>query len=144
MSSHDSLAGVSLDGGVVDVGSLNDFLDGVNLVRSWDMDGTWDGNLIRLGNVGDLDDLTGNSTWDSNRDINVVFLDIDLWDNVGDLRGDSGVGSDGSSDLGLDNGVSRSWASWDRCRGDGSIRCWGSRDGWRGKSNSLNKVLGFS
>ena len=26
------------------------------------------------------------------RDINVVFLDIDLWDNVGDLRGDSGVG----------------------------------------------------
>merc|ERR1719233_770859 len=60
MSSHDSLAGVSLDGGVVDVGSLNDFLDGVNLVRSWDMDGTWDGNLVRLGNVGDLDNLTGN------------------------------------------------------------------------------------
>merc|ERR1711970_1367976 len=25
--------------------------------------------------------------------------------------------------------------------GDGSIRCWGSRDGWRGKSNGLNKVL---
>merc|ERR1719244_1814550 len=93
------------------------------------MDGTWDGNLIRLGNVGDLDDLTGNGTWDSNGDIDIVVLDVDLWDNVGDLRGDSGVGSDGSSDLGLDNGVSRSW---------------GSRDGWRGKSNSLNKVLGFS
>merc|ERR1712168_1412879 len=108
------------------------------------MDGTWDGNLIRLGNVGDLDDLTGNGTWDSNRDIDIVVLDIDFWDNVGDLRGDSGVGSDGSSDLGLDNGVSRSWASWDRCRGDGSIRCWGSRDGWRGKSNGLNKVLGLS
>merc|ERR1719510_2911706 len=134
MSSHNSLAGVSLDGGVVDVGSLNDFLDGVNLVGSWDMDGTWDGNLIRLGNVGDLDDLTGNGTWDSNRDIDIVVLDIDLWDNVGDLRGDSGVGSDRGSDLGLDNGVSRSWASWDR----------GSRDGRRGKSNSLNEVLGFS
>jgi len=144
VSSHDSLAGVSLDGGVVDVGSLNDFLDGVNLVGSWDMDGTWDGNLIRLCNMGDLDDLTGNGTWDGNGDIDVVFLDIDLWDNVGDLRGDSGVGSDGSSDLGLDNGVSRSWASWDRGRWDGSIRCWGSRDGWRGKSNSLNEVLGFS
>merc|ERR1719228_3253416 len=62
MSSHNSLAGVSLDGGVVDVGSLNNFLDRVNLVGSWDMDGTWDGNLIRLGNVGDLDDLTGNGT----------------------------------------------------------------------------------
>merc|ERR1719430_1602995 len=91
VSSHDSLAGVSLDGCVVDVGSLNDFLDGVNLVGSWDMDGTWDGNLIRLGNVGDLDNLSGNGTWDSNGDIDIVVLDVDLWDNVGDLRGDSGV-----------------------------------------------------
>merc|ERR1719477_523161 len=144
VSGHNSLAGVSLICGVVDVGSLNDLLDGVNLVGSWDMDGTWDGNLIRLGNVGDLDNLTRNGTWDSNGDINVVFLDIDLWDNVGDLRGDSGVGSHRSSDLGLDNGVSRSRASWDRCWGDGSIRCWGSRDGGRGKSNGLNEVLGFS
>merc|ERR1711942_349966 len=144
MSGHNSLAGVSLICGVVDVGSLNNLLDGVNLVGSWDMDGTWDGNLIRLGNVGDLDDFTGNGTWDSNGDINVVFLDIDLWDNVGDLRGDSGVGSHGSSDLGLDNGVSGSRASWDGCWGDGSIRCWGSRDGGRGKSNGLNEVLGFS
>merc|ERR1719153_1729607 len=144
VSSHDSLAGVSLDGGMVDVGSLNDFLDGVNLVGSWDMDGTWDGNLIRLGNVGDLDDLTGNGTWDSNGDINVVVLDIDLWNNVGDLRGDSGVGSDGSSDPLLNNGVSRSGSSWDRCGRDGSIRCWRSRDGWRGNGDSLNDVLGSS
>merc|ERR1719312_1980487 len=122
VSGHNSLAGVSLICGVVDVWSLNDLLDGVDLVGSWDMDGTWD----------------------SNRDINVVFLDIDLWDNVGDLRGDSGVGSHGSSDLGLDNGVSGSRASWDRCWGDGSIRCWGSRDGGRGKSNGFNEVLGFS
>merc|ERR1719317_1275174 len=119
VSGHDSLAGVSLICGVVDVGSLNNLLDGVDLVGSWDMDGTWDGNIIRLGNMGDLDDLTGNGTWDSNRDINVVFLDIDLWDNVGDLRGDSGVGSHGSSNLGLDNGVSGSRASWDGCWGDG-------------------------
>merc|ERR1719320_1222497 len=103
VSSHNSLAGVSLICGVVDVGSLNNLLDGVNLVGSWDMDGTRDGNLIRLGNVGDLDNLTRNGTWDSNGDINVVFLDIDLWDNVGDLRGDSGVASHGSSNLGLDN-----------------------------------------
>merc|ERR1719187_14304 len=32
MSSHNSLAGVGLICSVVDVGSLNDFLDGVNLV----------------------------------------------------------------------------------------------------------------
>jgi len=80
MSSHNSLAGVGLNCGVVDVGSLNDFLDGVNLVGSWDWDGTWDGNLIRLSDMGDLDDLTGNSTWDSDGDINVVVLDIDLRD----------------------------------------------------------------
>merc|ERR1719320_1402331 len=73
VSGHNSLAGVSLICCVVDVGSLNNLLDGVNLVGSWDMDGPWDGNLIRLGNMGDLDDLTGNGTWDSNGDINIVF-----------------------------------------------------------------------
>merc|ERR1712106_1180298 len=91
--------------------------------------------------MGDLDDLTGNGTWDSNWDINIVLLDIDLWDNVGELRGDSGVGSDGSKDSLLDNGVSGGGASWDRCRGDGSIRCWGGRDDWSGKGNGVDKVL---
>merc|ERR1712186_133764 len=71
MGSYNSLARVSLICGVVDVRSLNDFLDGVDLVGSWDMDGTWD----------------------SNRDVNVVVLDIDFWNNVGDRRGDSGVSS---------------------------------------------------
>merc|ERR1719341_1893515 len=144
MSSHNSLGGVGLVGGVVNMGSLNDFLDGVNLIGSWDWDSTGNGDLIRLGNMGDLDDLTGNGTWDSNGDINVVFLDIDLWDNVGDLGGDSGVGSDWGGNLSLDNGVGGGRSSWNRCRGDGSIRCWGSWDGWSGKSNSLNKVLGSS
>merc|ERR1711981_602464 len=144
MGSHNSLARVSLICGMVDVRGLNDFLDGVDLVGSWDMDGTGNRNFVRLSDMGDLDDLTGNSTWDSNGDINVVVLDIDLWNNVGDLRGDSGVGSDGSSDLLLNNGVSRSGSSWDRCGRDGSIRCWGSRDGWRGNGDSLNDVLGSS
>merc|ERR1719209_332552 len=144
MGSHNSLARVSLICGVVDVRGLNDFLDGVDLVGSWDMDGTGNRNFVRLSDMGDLDDLTGNGTWDSNGDINVVVLDIDLWNNVGDLRGDSGVGSDRSSDLLLNNGVSRSGSSWDRCGRDGSIRCWGSRDGWRGNGDSLNNVLGSS
>merc|ERR1719219_2253618 len=97
MGSHNSLARVSLDCSVVDVRGLNDFLDGVDLVGSWDMDGTGNRNFVWLSDMGDLDDLTGNGTWDSNWDIDVVVLDIDLWNNVGDLRGDSGVGSDGSA-----------------------------------------------
>merc|ERR1711892_595716 len=135
MSGHNSVGRVSLNCGVVDVRGLNDLLDG---------DSTWDSNLIRLGDMGYLDDLTGNGTWNSNWDINIVLLDIDLWDNVGELRGDSGVSSNGSKDSLLDNGVSGSGASWDRCRGDGSIRCWGSRDDWSGKGNGVNKVLGRS
>merc|ERR1719318_2360142 len=134
MGSHNSVARVSLDCGVVDVRGLNDFLDGMDLVGSWDMDGTGNRNFVRLSDMGDLDDLSGNGTWDSNGDINVVVLDIDLWNNVGDLRGDSGVGSDGSSDPLLNNSVSRSRSSWDR----------GRRDGWRGNGDSLNDVLGSS
>merc|ERR1719219_2694095 len=82
MGSHNSLARVSLVCGVVDVRGLNNLLDGVDLVGSWDMDGTGNRNFVRLSDMGDLDDLTGNSTWDSNGNINVVVLDIDLWNNV--------------------------------------------------------------
>jgi len=94
MCGHNSLAGVGLVCGMVDVRGLNDFLDGVNLVGSWDWDSTGNGDIIWLGNMGDLDNLTGNSTWDGNWDINVVFLDIYLGNDVGDTRSDSGVGSD--------------------------------------------------
>merc|ERR1712123_301944 len=142
MSSYDSLGGVGLVCGVVDVRGLNDLLDGVNLVGSWDWDGTGNGNIIRLGDMLVDNDLTGNGTWDSNRDINVVFLDIDLWNDVGDLGSDSGVSSDWSSNSGLDNSVSRGRSSGNGSRWDGSIRCWCNGDGWRGKGNSVNKVLG--
>ena len=39
-------------------------------------------------------DLTGSSTWDGDRDINVVCLVHDPRDKVGELRGDCGVGFD--------------------------------------------------
>merc|ERR1719466_641430 len=97
MGSYNSLGGVSLICGVVDVRGLNDLLDRVNLVRSRYWDSTGNRNLIRLRDMLVDNDLTGNSTWDSNGDINVVFLDIDLWDNVGNLRCDSGVCSDWGS-----------------------------------------------
>ena len=82
--------------------------------------------------------LVRNSTWDSN----VIFLDIDLWDNVGNLGNDSGVGSDWGSNLGLDHSVSRSWTSRNRCRRNGSKRCRRGRDCLRGNRNSFNDVLG--
>ena len=119
MSSHNSLVRVGLDSGVVDMRTLNNFLDGMILEGSWDWDSMWDGD----------------------GDINFVVLDIDLWDNVGDLRGDSGVGSDGSSDILLDNSVSRDRFSYDRVRGNGSIRCWRSRDSWGSNRSGLNNVL---
>merc|ERR1712106_1263054 len=65
MSGHNSLAGVGIVCGVVAVRGLNNFLDGVNLVGSWDRDGTGNGDIIRLGDMGNLDDLTGNGTWHS-------------------------------------------------------------------------------
>merc|ERR1712054_113157 len=135
MSSHNSLGGVSLICGMVDMRGLNDLLDGVDLVGSWDRDSTGNGDLVWLGDMVDLDNLTGNGTWDSNRDINVVLLYVQLWDNVGDLRSGSGVGSDGSSDLGLNNGVSGSRSSWERLGlnevlgSSGNIRGSGLRDG---------------
>merc|ERR1719210_321381 len=85
VSGDDSLAGVSLNGGVVDVRGLDDLLDGVDLVWGWDRDSTWNGNLVGLGDVVDLDDLTGNCTWDGDGDIDVVLLHVQLGNDVGGL-----------------------------------------------------------
>merc|ERR1712123_367707 len=89
----------------------------------------------------DSDD-TLNRGWDMDRDINIVLLYIDLRDDVGSLRSDPGVSPDRGEYLCLDNSVSRSKTSRDRCWRDGSIRCWWSGDHWSGQSNSLNMVLG--
>merc|ERR1719323_411454 len=98
---HDGLGGVGLDSLVVDVWGLDNLLDWVNLVWGWDGDGSWDWDLIRLGNWLLDEDLTGNGSWDSDGNVNVVLVNLDLGDDVGDLGGDSGVGSDWSGDLGL-------------------------------------------
>jgi len=138
----DSLSGVGLVCSVVDMGGLNDLLDGVDLVGSSNWDGTWDSNVIRSSNMLVDSDDTFNWGWDMDRDINIVLLYVDLRDDVGGLGSDPGVSPDRGEDLLLDNGVSRGNTSWNRCWGDGSIRCWGSWDHWGGQSNSLNKVLG--
>ena len=49
-------------------------MEEVDLVGSWERDSKGNGNLVGLGNVLDLDKLTGKGTWDSNRDINVVLV----------------------------------------------------------------------
>jgi len=138
----DSLSRVGLICSMVDMGSLNDLLDGVDLVRSSNWDGTWDSNIIRSSDMlVDCDD-TLNRGWDMDRDINIVLLYVDLRDDVGGLRSDPCVSPDRGENLFLGDSVSRSKSSWDRCWRDGSIRCWWSWDHWGGQSNSLNKVLG--
>jgi len=139
-----SLGGVGLVGGVVHVGSLNDFLDRVDLVGGGNWDSTRDSHVIRSSDVlVDCDDTlnrSGHMDWD----INIVLLDIDLRDDVGGLGSDPGVGPHGGENLLLDNGVSGCRSSWDWSWGDGSIRCWGSWDGWGWQSNGLDMVLGSS
>ena len=116
----------------------------MNLVRGWDRDSSGDWDLVWLGDLLLNNDLTGNSSGDSDRDINIVFVDLDLWDNVGDLGSDPGVRSDWSSDSGLDHSVSGSGASWDRCWWNSSVRSWSSWDSGGWESSGLNEVLGSS
>jgi len=138
----DSLGRVGLVSSMVDMRGLYNLLDGVDLVGSGNWDGTWDGNVIRSSDMLVDSDDTLNRGWDMDRDINIVLLYIDLRDDVGSLRSDPGVSPDRGEYLCLDNSVSRSKTSRDRCWRDGSIRCWWSRDHWSGQSNSLNMVLG--
>lgn len=141
---HDGLGGVGLNSLVVDVGGLDNLLDWVNLVWGWDWDSSWDWDLIRLGNWLLDEDLTGNGSWDSDGDVDVVLVDLDLGDDVGHLWGDSGVGSDWGSDLGLGHGVSWGGAEVSWCWWDGGVWCWGSGDGGWGNGSGLNEVLGSS
>ena len=107
-------------GGVVHMGSLDDLLDGVDLVRGSNRDGPGDRDLIGLGNVLVHNNGALNRDGDMDGHVNVVVLDLNLGDDVGLLRGDPGVGPHRGEDLLLDNGVSRGRASRNRCRGDGS------------------------
>jgi len=140
----DLLGRVGGVGSVVDVRGLDDLLDGVDLVGSSDGDSPWDSNLIGGGHVLVDDDLTGNRGWHMDGDINVVFLHIQLGNNVGGLGGDLDMGPHGGEDLLLGDGVSRSRSKVPGCRGDGSQRCWGSRDGWGSNGHGDLGVLGSS
>ena len=55
-------------------------------IGSMMLHGEW--GYVWLGNMVDLDKLTGDGTWGSNRDINIFTVNL----NVGVLSGVSGVG----------------------------------------------------
>jgi len=134
--------GVGLIGGSVDMGLLNNLMDGVHLVGSGDSDGPGDLNVVGLGHVLGDDDISVDGDGHVDGDIDVVFVHLELGNDVGLDRGDNGVGPDGGGDLPDGDGVSGSGSSWDRCRGDGSQRCRGSGDDGSGQSSGLNEVLG--
>jgi len=137
-----SLGRVGLNGSMVDMGSLNNLLDRVDLVGGSNWNSTRDSHVIGSSNVLVNCDDTLNRGRHVDWDINIVLLYIDLRDDVGSLGSDPGVGPDRGKNLLLDNCVSRGRASWDWGRGNGSIRCRWSWNSWWWKSYSLNKVLG--
>jgi len=141
---HDGLLVVGGVGGVVHVGSLNDLLDGVDLVRSSNRDGPGDRDLVGLGNVLVHNDGALNGDGDMDGHVNVVVLDLNLGDDVGLLRGDPGVGPHGSKDLLLDNGVSGGGTSGNRRGRDGSHVGSSVGDDGRRQRAGLSQGLGGS
>ena len=141
---HDGLLVVGGVGGVVHMGSLDDLLDGVDLVRGSNRDGPGDRDLVGLGNVLVHNDGALNGDGDMDGHVNVVVLDLNLGDDVGLLRGDPGVGPHGSKDLLLDNGVSGGGTSGNRRGRDGSHIGSSLGDDGRRQRAGLSQGLGGS
>jgi len=141
--SMDSMVGLSVSG-VVDNRLLNNLMDGVDLVRGGDRDGTGNSDFIGSSNVLLDNDLSGNCDGDLDGDINVILVYLELRDNVGLDRGDLGVSSHRGKDPLLGDGISGSRSKVDRCGGDGSISKGSSGDSWRGEGLSLNNSLGLT
>merc|ERR1712243_538229 len=140
-----SLGRVDIVGGVVDMGSLNNLLDGVHLVGGGDGDSTGNSDLVRGGHMLVHDDLTLDGNGNMDGDVNVVVLYIELGDDVGLLGSDPGVSPHGGEDPLLDHGVSRSGSLVGGSSRDGSKSRGGSvRDHGRGQGTGLNGVHGRS
>jgi len=139
-----SLGRVDVVGGVVDMGGLNNLLDGVNLVGGGNGDSTGNSDLVRGGHMLVHDDLTLDGNGNMDGDVNVVVLYIELGDDVGLLRGDPGVGPHGSKDLLLDNGVSGGGTSGNRRGRDGSHIGSSVGDDGRRQRAGLSQGLGGS
>lgn len=113
----------------VDVVGLDDVLDWSVDDWSWDGDGSWDIDWDWDLNVFVDDDFSFNWNWDSTWDWDVVFLDVQLWNDVGGGWGKGDMGSAWGKNLFLDNGISGGWSvvvqllweNWD----SGSWDSWG-------------------
>lgn len=139
---HDRGGGVGSNGLSVDMGLVDDLLDGMDLVGLGNVDGT--GNVIGDG-VGDVlvdNDLTLDGDGDMDGHINVVLVDLGDGDNVGLLGSDPGVGPDGGKGLGDGHGVSGGGTGGNRGGGDGSIGSGGSGQDWSGQGLDADVVLG--
>ena len=140
----DGGGGVGGVGGVVNMGLLNDLLDGVDLVGGGDGDGPGDGDLVGLGNVLLDNDLTGNGNGDLNGDINVVLVDLELGHDLGLDGGDLSVGPDGGEDPLLGDGISGSGSKVPGCGGDSGGHGSSLGDNGGGQGTGLNQVLGLA
>ena len=122
VSGHDGGGRVGGNGLGVDMGLVDNLLDGVDLVGGLDVDGT--GNVIGDG-VGDVlvdNDGALNGDGDVDGDINVVLVDLSNGDDVGLLGSDPGVGPHGGEGLGDGDGIGRGGSSWDGCGGTHNVR----------------------
>ena len=138
----DGLSVVGGVGGVVDVGLLNDLLDGVDLVGGGHGHGAGHLHGVGAGHVLGHQDLALHGDGHVDGYIDVVLVDLELGHNLGLLGRDDGVGAHGGEDPLLDDGVNGSGTSGDGCGRDGGQG--GGRD-WedgRGQGAGLNKVLG--
>jgi hypothetical protein len=133
---------VYADGVLVNDGGIDDVVDGVDLVGLGDSVGLGNLNGVGLGNMFVDDDLSlnGSGHWDGDLDGVSVYLKLGF--DATNLRGDLGVGADGSSNSLDGDGVSGGGSLVGGCGRDSSIRCGSSRDGWGSNGDSDLRGLG--
>merc|ERR1719219_2149944 len=113
---------------LVNDGGLDNLLDGVDLVGLGNSIGLGNLNGVGFGNMFLNDDFSLNGDGDSNRDLDGVFVNLELRFDSGHLGSDDRVGPDGSLDFGDGNGISGCGSLVGGWWGDGSIRGRGSGD----------------
>jgi hypothetical protein len=100
-SSIGNMSNLLVDGvaGLLDDGSLDNLVDGVDLVGLSNSVGLGNLNGVGLGNVGLVDNLALNWDWVGDGEIDWDLVDLELWFNAGHLGGDLGVGANWSKDV---------------------------------------------
>ena len=97
---------------------------------------------IRFGNMFFDNHFTFNGDRDGYWDLNLVFVNLKLRFNTGNLWGHNGVGADGGLDFGDGHGVSRCGSLVSGCGRDGSIWQGCVRDDWRSNGDSGFRSFG--